>query len=52
MIMDVALIFQLAIENVNIFDKKNILIVCSTGKGSANLLKHKYLKSLGNILIY
>ncbi|WP_428910850.1 BglG family transcription antiterminator [Niallia sp. Krafla_26] len=46
-----AMSFELALQRdkYNI-RKKNILIVCSSGKGSAQLLKHQYLERFGNYI--
>lgn len=43
-----ALYFQMAVDNKKRhIDKKNILIVCASGKGSAQFLLHKYEKEFG-----
>ncbi|MDW2796035.1 helix-turn-helix domain-containing protein [Clostridium boliviensis] len=45
-----ALIFALAIEQNVKIQKTNILIVCSSGKGSSRLLAYKYKKEFGEYL--
>lgn len=46
-----ALIFALAIERTDKeIEKKNIVLVCATGKGSAELLKYKYRKEFGKYI--
>lgn len=46
-----AVIFELAMEKRQRDDKKsNILIVCSSGKGSSNLLMYKYRQEFGEYL--
>lgn len=45
-----ALIFELAIERKQIGEKSDILVVCSTGKGSSRLLKYKYEQEFGDYL--
>lgn len=45
-----ALIFELAIERRKIGEKSDILVVCSTGKGSSRLLKYKYEQEFGDYL--
>lgn len=50
-IANIALHFTLALEQENNkITKKNILIVCSTGQGSAKLLKYKYMKEFGDYI--
>ena len=44
-----ALAFALAIERQNTeLPKKNILIVCASGKGSAQLLHYRYRQEFGS----
>lgn len=46
-----ALPFALALERQKTqIEKKNILLVCSSGKGSAELLRYKYKRELGEYL--
>lgn len=46
-----ALLFALAMEKQKIeIEKKNILIVCSSGKGSSRLLKYTYQREFGSYL--
>ena len=45
-----ALIFELAIERKQTGEKSDILVVCSTGKGSSRLLKFKYEQEFGDYL--
>ena len=42
-----ALHIEVALNQKNQTIKKNILIVCATGRGSAQLLKHNFLESYG-----
>lgn len=45
----IALIFALALERrQKAPQKKNILLVCASGRGSAKLLEHQYRKHFGN----
>ncbi|SHO45269.1 BglG family transcription antiterminator [Anaerocolumna xylanovorans] len=47
----IALLFALALEKHNAaIDKYNILIVCSSGKGSSRLLKYKYRQEFQDYL--
>lgn len=47
----IALLFELAIERNRIFLKrKNILLVCATGKNSAQLLRYQYMDEFGMYL--
>ncbi|MDQ0361800.1 lichenan operon transcriptional antiterminator [Breznakia pachnodae] len=47
----IALHFNLALERQkSMIAKKNIVIVCATGKGSASLLIHKFKSEVGNYL--
>ncbi|MBP3817325.1 MAG: transcription antiterminator [Butyrivibrio sp.] len=46
----IALHFQLAIERYKEKHKKNVLIVCGTGRGSAELLAYHVKKDYGNYL--
>jgi len=45
-----ALIFQLALEKDKIGPSSDILVVCSTGKGSSRLLKYKYQSEFSEYL--
>lgn len=45
-----ALIFELAIEKKKSDERSDILVVCSTGKGSSRLLKYKYEQEFGDYL--
>lgn len=45
-----ALIFELAIEKERSDEKADILVVCSTGKGSSRLLKYKYEQEFADYL--
>ena len=45
-----ALIFELAIEKKQCNEKSDILVVCSTGKGSSRLLKYKYEREFSDYL--
>lgn len=45
-----ALIFELAIERKQQNEKSDILVVCSTGKGSSRLLKYKYEQEFSEYL--
>lgn len=45
-----ALIFELAIEKKKSDERSNILVVCSTGKGSSRLLKYKYEQEFSDYL--
>lgn len=45
-----ALIFELAMEKSQNEEKSDILIVCSTGKGSSRLLKYKYEQEFSDYL--
>ncbi len=45
-----ALIFELAIERKQNDEKSDILVVCSTGKGSSRLLKYKYEQEFSDYL--
>lgn len=45
-----ALIFELAIEKKQKNEKSDILVVCSTGKGSSRLLKYKYEREFSDYL--
>lgn len=46
-----ALIFELVLEQTEgQVEKHNILIVCSSGKGSSKLLLHKYQQEFGNYI--
>lgn len=47
----IALAFALALERQNTdIRKKNILVVCASGKGSSQLLKYKYLEAFGKYI--
>lgn len=47
----IALAFALALERGRVDrPKKNILIVCASGRGSARLLEHRYLQEFGDCL--
>lgn len=47
----IALAFALALERQRTeIVKKNVLLVCSTGKGSAQLLAYRYLKEFGSYI--
>lgn len=46
----IALIFELAIEKKKSGEKSDILVVCSTGKGSSRLLKYKYEQEFSEYL--
>lgn len=46
----IALIFELAIEREQKGDKSDILVVCSSGKGSSRLLKYKYEQEFSEYL--
>lgn len=45
-----ALIFELAIEKKKSGERSDILVVCSTGKGSSRLLKYKYEQEFSDYL--
>ena len=45
-----ALIFEVSIKNENASRKKNILIVCATGKTSSELLAYQYREQFGSYL--
>lgn len=45
-----ALIFELAIEKKKGDERSDILVVCSTGKGSSRLLKYKYEQEFADYL--
>lgn len=45
-----ALIFELAMEKTKNDQKSDILVVCSTGKGSSRLLKYKYEQEFSEYL--
>lgn len=45
-----ALIFQLALEKNQKDNRSNILVVCSTGKGTSRLLKYKYEQEFSDYL--
>lgn len=45
-----ALIFELAMERKQNDEKSDILVVCSTGKGSSRLLKYKYEQEFSDYL--
>ena len=45
-----ALIFELAIEKKKDEEQSDILVVCSTGKGSSRLLKYKYEQEFADYL--
>lgn len=45
-----ALIFQLALEKHQVDNRSNILVVCSTGKGTSRLLKYKYEQEFSDYL--
>ena len=47
----IAILFELAIERNRFFlKKKNILLICGTGKNSAQLLRYKYQQEFGMYL--
>lgn len=46
----IALIFELAIEKKKSDARSDILVVCSTGKGSSRLLKYKYEQEFSDYL--
>lgn len=43
-----ALHFKLALEENQTITKRNLLLVCSTGKGSVQLLKYEFIKRFGS----
>lgn len=45
-----ALIYELALEKNRVENLSNILVVCSTGKGSSRLLKYKYEQEFSDYL--
>ena len=45
-----ALIFELALEKNRVEELSDILVVCSTGKGSSRLLKYKYEQEFSDYL--
>lgn len=47
-----ALIFELAMEREQKEERSDILVVCSTGKGSSRLLKYKYEQEFSDYLNY
>lgn len=46
----IALIFELAVEKCKQGERLDILVVCSTGKGSSRLLKYKYEQEFADYL--